>query len=91
MLADFTKESELILNHPACGAPARDPLEVCQPPGIEIYRLDAALLEGWSPPRVAASRWLHGMTLQPPDCNAAADMRRQARAGPKTPSGHAPT
>lgn len=44
------------------GTPGRDPVEVCRPLGVEVYRLDAALLEGWSRPERAAYRNLHGMT-----------------------------
>jgi uncharacterized protein YcgI (DUF1989 family) len=37
--------------------------EVCRPIGVEIYKADDGLLEGWKPPERAAYRNLHGMTL----------------------------
>jgi hypothetical protein len=45
------------------GPDARDPLEVCRPLGVEIYRLAPDLLEGWSTPSVAAYKGQHGLTL----------------------------
>ncbi|MGX1912646.1 hypothetical protein ACWIID_27855 [Streptomyces phaeochromogenes] len=35
--------------------------EVCRPLGIEVHRPDPALLDGWTSPRRAAYRNLHGM------------------------------
>lgn len=55
------------LSIPMWGPDARDPLEVCRPLGVEVYRLDPALLEGWRPPAVAAYRGGHGMALQQPE------------------------
>ena len=49
------------LSVPLWGPDARDPLDVCRPLGIEVYRPDPALLDGWTPPRRAAYRNLHGM------------------------------
>lgn len=54
------------LSVPLWGPEARDPLEVCRPLGIEIYRLDDRLLKGWAPPPVAAYRGNHGMELTTP-------------------------
>ncbi|PWC90317.1 hypothetical protein TSH100_03295 [Azospirillum sp. TSH100] len=54
------------LSVPLWGPDARDPLEVCRPLGVEVYRLDPALLAGWSSPEVAAYRGNHGMTLPTP-------------------------
>jgi uncharacterized protein YcgI (DUF1989 family) len=54
------------LSLPMWGPEARDPLEVCCPLGIEIYRLAPQMLEGWTSPAVAAYKGRHGMTLQPP-------------------------
>lgn len=51
---------------PLWGPDTRDPLEVCRPLGIEIYRLAPRMLEGWSSPPVAGYRGLRGMALQPP-------------------------
>jgi len=55
------------LSVPMWGPDARDPLEVCRPLGVEVYRLAPDLLAGWSSPPVAQYRGLHGMTLQQPD------------------------
>lgn len=45
------------------GPDAGDPLEVCRPLGVEVYRLAEAVLEGWSSPQRAAYSQLHGMKL----------------------------
>lgn len=45
------------------GPDAQDPLTVCRPLGVEIYRLDDALLEGWSQPERAAYKGLHGLHI----------------------------
>jgi len=45
------------------GPDAQDPLSVCRPLGVEIYRLDDALLEGWSSPERAAYKGLHGLHI----------------------------
>lgn len=50
------------------GLDTHDPLEVCRPLGIELYRLAPQLLDGWSLPPVAAYQGQHGVTLQQPDC-----------------------
>ena len=55
------------LSVPLWGPEAKDPLEVCRPLGIEIHRLDAALLAGWRSPEPAAYRGRHGMVLDQPD------------------------
>ncbi|WP_234468568.1 hypothetical protein [Streptomyces sp. MBT62] len=49
------------LSVPLWGPDARDPLDVCRPLGIEVYRPDPALLAGWTPPARVACRNLHGM------------------------------
>jgi len=54
------------LSVPLWGPDAKDPLEVCRPLGIEIYRLDESLLRGWKPPAVAAYKGQHGMELNQP-------------------------
>ncbi|AWK88308.1 urea carboxylase-associated family protein [Azospirillum thermophilum] len=54
------------LSLPMWGPEARDPLEVCRPLGVEVYRLDPALLEGWRSPPVAAYRGQHGLRLETP-------------------------
>jgi uncharacterized protein YcgI (DUF1989 family) len=52
------------LSVPLWGPDARDPIDVCRPLGVEVYRLDGALLEGWRPPEVAPYKGAHGMTVQ---------------------------
>lgn len=52
------------LSVPMWGPDARDPLDVCRPLGVEVYRVDETLLAGWTPPAVAPYRGQHGM--QPP-------------------------
>ncbi|WP_321804411.1 urea carboxylase-associated family protein [Burkholderia sp. BCC1988] len=55
------------LSVPMWGPDARDPIDVCRPLGVEVYRLDPSLLEGWSQPPVAPYRGQHGM--QPPQAD----------------------
>ncbi|THA24025.1 DUF1989 domain-containing protein [Streptomyces sp. RKND-216] len=50
------------LSVPLWGPDARDPVDVCHPIGVEVYRVDPGLLSGWSPPERAAYRNVHGMT-----------------------------
>ncbi|MEU6579087.1 urea carboxylase-associated family protein [Streptomyces sp. NPDC046805] len=51
------------LSVPMWGPDAHDPVEVCHPIGVEVYRVDPELLAGWSSPHRAEYRNLHGMTL----------------------------
>ena len=51
------------LSVPLWGPDARDPIEVCRPLAIEVYRPDPALTEDWSPPPTAAYRGAHGLAL----------------------------
>ncbi len=51
------------LSLPMWGPDARDPLEVCRPLGVEVYRLAPQMLDGWSSPEVPPYRGLHGMRL----------------------------
>ena len=57
------------LSVPLWGPDARDPLDVCRPLGVEVYRLDGRLLEGWEQPQEAYTRYkgAHGMRLEKPD------------------------
>ncbi|MCA7999538.1 urea carboxylase-associated family protein [Burkholderia metallica] len=55
------------LSVPMWGPDARDPIDVCRPLGVEVYRLAPSLLEGWSSPSVAPYRGQHGM--QPPQAD----------------------
>jgi len=54
------------LSLPMWGPDAVDPLEVCRPLGIEIYRLPQELLEGWTEPQRAAYSGQHGMQENTP-------------------------
>jgi len=54
------------LSVPLWGPDARDPLEVCRPLADEVYRLDPALLEGWSQPQPQPYKGAHGMRLERP-------------------------
>jgi uncharacterized protein YcgI (DUF1989 family) len=51
------------LSVPLWGPEARDPIDVCRPLGVEVYRPDPGLLDGWSSPRPAAYTGLHGVRL----------------------------
>ncbi len=53
------------LSVPLWGPDARDPLEVCRPLGVEVYRPDPALLAGWSQPKSPDYRGRHGMVERP--------------------------
>ncbi|MFD1560324.1 urea carboxylase-associated family protein [Paraburkholderia silviterrae] len=55
------------LSVPMWGPDARDPIDVCRPLGVEVYRLEASLLKGWSSPPVAPYKGQHGM--QPPQAD----------------------
>jgi uncharacterized protein YcgI (DUF1989 family) len=54
------------LSLPMWGPEAQDPLSVCRPLGVEIYTLDAALLEGWRQPERAAYNGQHGLQIVAP-------------------------
>ena len=54
------------LSVPMWGPDARDPIDVCRPIGVEVWRLDPAVLEGWSSPPVSDYRGGHGMRLKRP-------------------------
>lgn len=43
------------------GPEAADPLSTCRPLRVEVYSLDAGVLEGWSQPRSPDYRGLHGI------------------------------
>lgn len=51
------------LSVPLWGPGARDPLEVCRPLGVEVYRVAPQMLRGWAPPEPAAYRNNHGMRM----------------------------
>ncbi|HET7415974.1 MAG TPA: hypothetical protein VFI97_09790, partial [Arthrobacter sp.] len=49
------------LSVPMWGPEARDPIDVCHPLGIEVYRPDAELLSGWQPAERAEYANVHGL------------------------------
>ena len=51
------------LSLPMWGPDAQDPLTVCRPLGVEVYRLDDGLLEGWKSPERAAYNGNHGLLI----------------------------
>lgn len=51
------------LSVPLWGPDARDPIDVCRPLAVEVYRPNADLLRGWSSPPVAAYGGMHGIAL----------------------------
>ncbi|MGP4014307.1 urea carboxylase-associated family protein [Saccharopolyspora sp. 5N708] len=51
------------LSVPLWGPDARDPIDVCRPLAVEVYRPDPDLLATWSSPPVAEYRGLHGIGL----------------------------
>jgi uncharacterized protein YcgI (DUF1989 family) len=51
------------LSVPFWGPDARDPIDVCRPLAVEVYRPTKELTEGWSSPPSAAYQGLHGLGL----------------------------
>ena len=49
------------LSLPMWGPEAQDTLGVCKPLGVEIYKLDSDLLEGWSQPPCSPYAGNHGL------------------------------
>jgi uncharacterized protein YcgI (DUF1989 family) len=49
------------LSVPLWGPDARDPIDVCRPLGVQVYRPDPAMLHSWRSPDRAAYRNLHGL------------------------------
>ena len=49
------------LSVPLWGPEARDPIDVCRPLGIEVWKPTASLLENWSSPPRAAYKGMHGL------------------------------
>ncbi|PSK98483.1 hypothetical protein CLV63_105157 [Murinocardiopsis flavida] len=58
------------LSVPFWGPDARDPIDVCRPLAVEVYRPAEELTAGWSTPPRAAYRGMHGLT--PPTWPSAA-------------------
>jgi uncharacterized protein YcgI (DUF1989 family) len=71
---EFFAEIDLLCALSACphgdmtvdtwGSQAGDPLTVCRPLGVEVYRVAPDLLAGWQTPPVSDYRGMHGMGLQ---------------------------
>ena len=53
------------LSVPLWGPDARDPIDVCRPLGIEVWKPSPALLEGWRSPERAAYAGQHGLRAKP--------------------------
>lgn len=53
------------LSVPLWGPDARDPIDVCRPLGIEVWKPAPALLEGWSSPQRAQYAGQHGLHAEP--------------------------
>jgi uncharacterized protein len=49
------------LSIPLWGPDARDPIEVCRPLGVEIYRPAPEILNGWQQPTSPPYRGMHGL------------------------------
>jgi uncharacterized protein YcgI (DUF1989 family) len=62
------------LSVPLWGPEARDPIDVCRPLGVEVYRIDESLLEGWQRWRPAYERYrgAHGLRRETPPWEDAA-------------------
>lgn len=58
------------LSVPLWGPNARDPIDVCRPIGVEVYRLAPEVLSGWSSPPVSDYGGAHGMRLEEPPWEA---------------------
>jgi uncharacterized protein YcgI (DUF1989 family) len=52
------------LSVPLWGPEARDPIDVCRPLGVEVYRLHDSLIAGWKPPAFAPYEGLHGLHVE---------------------------
>ncbi|GAB2551039.1 urea carboxylase-associated family protein [Leucobacter ruminantium] len=53
------------LSVPMWGDGAHDPIEVCRPIGVEIYRIDDTLLEGWQQPALPEYAGGHALVERP--------------------------
>jgi hypothetical protein len=54
------------LSVPLWGPDARDPIEVCRPLGVEVWKIDEAVLADWKPPQSPPYKGAHGMKLTIP-------------------------
>ena len=52
------------LSVPLWGPNARDPLEVCRPLGVEVYKVHQEALQGWVPPEKAKYAGGHGLSAK---------------------------
>ncbi|MEQ8859161.1 MAG: DUF1989 domain-containing protein [Pseudomonadales bacterium] len=53
------------LSIPLWGPEARDPIDVCRPLAVDVWRVDPALLREWVPPEPSAYSGAHGMRRRP--------------------------
>jgi uncharacterized protein YcgI (DUF1989 family) len=54
------------LSVPLWGPDAHDPIEVCRPLGVEVWKIDTAVLADWKPPQSPPYKGAHGMKLTIP-------------------------
>jgi uncharacterized protein len=59
------------LSVPLWGPEARDPIDVCRPLGVQVFRPDAELTVGWSSPPTARYGGMHGLMPTPWSSEAA--------------------
>jgi uncharacterized protein YcgI (DUF1989 family) len=55
------------LSVPLWGPDAQDPITVCRPLGVEVWKIDKAVLEDWKPPQSPPYKGVHGMKLAIPE------------------------
>ena len=53
------------LSVPLWGPDAKDPVDVCRPLGIEVFKPTESLLAGWSQPEFAQYAGRHGLKAKP--------------------------
>jgi uncharacterized protein YcgI (DUF1989 family) len=53
------------LSVPLWGPGAHDPVEVCRPIGVEVYKIDDEVLTGWQPPLLPEYAGSHGLHASP--------------------------
>ena len=54
------------LSVPLWGPDAHDPIEVCRPLCVEVWKIDKAVLADWKPPQSPPYKGAHGMKLTIP-------------------------
>jgi uncharacterized protein len=54
------------LSVPLWGPDAQDPITVCRPLGVEVWKIDESVLADWKPPQPPPYKGAHGMKLTSP-------------------------